>query len=43
MDVGMDSAFYLKGRYEPFSIDEIMKIMDKGTIMVVDHHKPEKE
>jgi calcineurin-like phosphoesterase family protein len=40
MDVGVDTAYRLTGEYRPFSIDEIIKIMDKRNVNFVDHHKP---
>ena len=39
MDVGVDSAYYLTGEYRPFSIDEIIKIMDTREIKFIDHHE----
>jgi calcineurin-like phosphoesterase family protein len=41
MDVGIDSAYKLFGEYKPFSINEIMDILDKRETKVVDHHKSE--
>lgn len=45
MDVGVDNAYRLFGEYKPFSLDEVMKIMDKREVKTVDHHtkKTEKE
>ena len=41
MDVGVDSAYWLTGEYRPFSIDEIISIMDKRDIQFSDHHSIE--
>ena len=38
MDVGVDVARRLTGEYRPFSIEEIIGIMDKKDIKIVDHH-----
>jgi calcineurin-like phosphoesterase family protein len=38
MDVGVDTAYRLFGEYRPFSIDEIVSIMDKRDIAYIDHH-----
>jgi calcineurin-like phosphoesterase family protein len=38
MDVGVDSAYRLTGEYRPFSIDEIIQIMDKKDVSFTDHH-----
>jgi len=38
MDVGVDSAYRLVGEYRPFSIDEIVEIMDKREVVHPDHH-----
>lgn len=38
MDVGIDSAFRRFGEYRPFSLDEILSIMVKRPINIVDHH-----
>ncbi len=38
MDVGVDSAYWLTKEYRPFSIDEIIKIMDSRDIRFEDHH-----
>ncbi len=38
MDVGIDVAKRLKGEYRPFSIEEIIQIMDKKEIEYPDHH-----
>jgi len=39
MDVGVDSAYWLTGEYRPFSLDEIIAIMDKREVQFVDHHE----
>jgi calcineurin-like phosphoesterase family protein len=39
MDVGIDAAKRLLGEYRPFSIEEIINIMDKREIKAIDHHK----
>lgn len=41
MDVGVDNAFKLLGEYRPFSITEIIDLMDKREIYFPDHHKTE--
>lgn len=38
MDVGIDNAFKLLGEYRPFSIEEVISIMDKREIKFVDGH-----
>jgi calcineurin-like phosphoesterase family protein len=38
MDVGMDVAYRLTGEYRPFSIDEIVEIMDKKEKEMPDHY-----
>lgn len=38
MDVGIDNAFKLLGEYRPFSITEIIDIMDKRETLILDHH-----
>lgn len=38
MDVGIDAVFALKGKYRPLSVTEIIEIMDKRDILVLDHH-----
>lgn len=38
MDVGIDNAFLLTGEYRPFSLEEILKIMEKREPKLVDHH-----
>lgn len=38
MDVGIDSAKRILGEYRPFSIEEIIYIMDKKEIKEIDHH-----
>jgi len=39
MDIGVDVAYRLFGEYRPFSIEEIIKIMDKREVNYVDHHE----
>jgi calcineurin-like phosphoesterase family protein len=38
MDVGVDSAYRILGEYRPFSLREVMNIMDKREIHEIDHH-----
>lgn len=38
MDVGIDSAYRILGKYEPFSLQEIIEIMNKRQPKLVDHH-----
>lgn len=38
MDVGIDNAFKLTGEYRPFSLDEVVKILDKREVKMVDNH-----
>lgn len=38
MDVGIDNAYRLFGEYRPFSLDEIVKLMGKREIKILDHH-----
>lgn len=38
MDVGVDVAYRLFGEYRPFSIEEIIQIMNKRQIVFEDHH-----
>lgn len=38
MDVGVDVAKSLIGEYRPFSIEEVISILDKREIEIVDHH-----
>lgn len=38
MDVGIDSAYKITGEYRPFSIEEIISIMDKREIKFIDKH-----
>lgn len=38
MDVGIDVAYRLFGEYRPFSLEEILKIMNKKEIAFTDHH-----
>lgn len=42
MDVGVDVAYKMYGEYRPFSLDDIMAIMNKKEIAYVDHHKERK-
>jgi calcineurin-like phosphoesterase family protein len=39
MDVGIDNAFKLLGRYSPFSLSEISQILSKKRGWEIDHHK----
>lgn len=38
IDVGVDVAFKVTGRYRPFAIEEIIEILDKYEIEFPDHH-----
>ncbi len=38
MDVGVDTAYRLFGEYRPFSLSEILTIMERKDIAFVDHH-----
>lgn len=38
MDVGIDVAYRMYGEYRPFSITEIINLMDKKDIAEIDHH-----
>lgn len=38
MDVGVDNAFKLTGKYRPFSFEEIKEIMSKRAGISIDHH-----
>ena len=38
MDIGIDVAYRLYKEYRPFSLSEIIEIMDKKEIGVLDHH-----
>lgn len=38
MDVSVDSAYRIFNEYRPFSIDEIIEIMNKRNINFIDHH-----
>jgi calcineurin-like phosphoesterase family protein len=38
MDVGVDAAYKRFGEYRPFSLDEVLKIMENKKIKIVDHH-----
>lgn len=39
MDVGVDAAKAKLGDCQPFSLEEILKILDKRDILAIDHHK----
>lgn len=39
MDVGIDVAHKMFGEYRPFSVDDIMSIMNKKEVIELDHHK----
>lgn len=41
MDVGVDAAYELFGAYRPFSLEEIINIMDKREVKILDHHNNE--
>lgn len=41
MDVGIDNAYKLTGEYRPFSVDEVVNLLDKRSIEFPDHHSPE--
>lgn len=38
MDVGIDVAYAKFGEYRPFSMEEIIELLDKQKLEVVDHH-----
>lgn len=38
MDCGIDSAKRILGEYRPFSIEEVISIMDKREVKFIDHH-----
>jgi len=38
MDVGIDAAYKIFGEYRPFSLQEVMTILDSKQIEFVDHH-----
>lgn len=38
MDVGIDNAYKLLGEYRPFSVEEVISLMDKRDVHFVDHH-----
>lgn len=38
MDVGIDAAYKRYGAYRPFHINEILEIMNKREVKVLDHH-----
>ena len=39
MDVGVDVAYKLTGEYRPFSLEEVVKILNSKEISIVDHHE----
>ena len=41
MDVGIDNSYKLLGEYRPFSIEEIISLMDKREVKLVDNHNPQ--
>lgn len=41
MDIGVDTAYKLLKEYRPFSIEEVISIMDKKEVKFTDHHKLE--
>jgi len=44
MDIGVDTNLFGHERYTPYSLDEVVHIMDtKKKFVPVDHHKPETE
>jgi hypothetical protein len=38
MDVGVDVAYRMFGEYRPFSLEEIINIMDKKEVILPDRH-----
>lgn len=38
MDVGVDNAYKLLGEYRPFYLPEILDIMNKREVKILDHH-----
>ncbi len=38
MDVGIDAYYRIFKRYEPFSVKEIIDIMNNREVLVIDHH-----
>lgn len=38
MDIGVDNAYRLYGEYRPFSLIDVMHIMDKRESKLIDHH-----
>lgn len=38
MDVGVDNAYRLYGEYRPFSLSDVIDVMDKREAKLVDHH-----
>jgi hypothetical protein len=43
MDVGMDVAYKRLGEYRPFSLDEILEIMDKKQTVYLDRHDGDRD
>jgi calcineurin-like phosphoesterase family protein len=41
MDVGVDNAFKIFGEYRPFSLEEVVNILNKRDIAFNDHHSSE--
>jgi calcineurin-like phosphoesterase family protein len=41
MDVGIDNAFKIFGKYRPFQLEEVVEILDKREIAFNDHHVAE--
>jgi calcineurin-like phosphoesterase family protein len=41
MDVGIDSAYRILGEYRPFSLEEVVDILDKRDVAFHDHHTAE--
>lgn len=41
MDVGVDNAYKLLGAYRPFYLEEILDIMNKREVKILDHHNSE--
>lgn len=40
MDVGIDNAYKMFGEYRPFSLDEVVSILNKREVAFHDHHSP---
>lgn len=38
IDVGIDNAYRLFGKYKPFSFEELKEILDKRSVLILDHH-----